>query len=365
VNELTVHPDVYATSTGAGLVDLLHRAWTLGPAPRRGALHIVSGFGNYNGGVRFFELFRRHVANGGEIFAIFAGSPQARLTSRQLVEELLDCGVHVTVVNRKRLLHAKMYGASGEDGQRLVVTSGNFTGPGMTQNVEVALALDEESTSAMGFSWDQLESRLRSQLWDYYYPSAADAGSPAWQMLYDEVGSPAPIDESALASLVLILGHADTARINAAPGTEAAKGSQYFWLSKDCYGFFPALTIRNTRGVKATYSCVIALDYLGLGQRIDARVTFEADNNLDFRLGTGPLRRTGLAAAGDIAVLSRRSEREYDLRIVRQQSPVFAQLAPHATHFIGHAGKKYGYVPNSVVDALLAQASTAGIPARR
>lgn len=353
MNELTVHPDVYATGVSTTLVDLLFKAWTDGPAPRRGDLHIISGFGNYNGGVRFFEIFRRHVNNGGRISAFFAGSPQARLTSRQLVEELLGCGVRVTIVNRKRLLHAKLYGASGEDGQRLVVTSGNFTGPGMTQNVEVALALDEESTSAMGFSWDGLEAGLRSQVWDYYHPSLTDPAAPAWQMLYDEVGSPPAIDESALTSLVVVLGHADTVRINAAAGSEAGKGSQYFWLSKDCYGFFPALTIRNTRGVKATYSCVVALNYVDLGLTADARVTFEADNNLDFRLGTGALRGTGLASVGDVAVLSRRSVREYDLRVVRQGRPAFAAVVPYATHFIGHSGKKYGFVPNGVIDALL------------
>jgi hypothetical protein len=31
-------------------------------------------------------------------------------------------------------------------------------------------------------------------------------------------------------------------------GTDAAKGIQYFWLSKDCYDFFPPLTMINERG---------------------------------------------------------------------------------------------------------------------
>jgi hypothetical protein len=63
----------------------------------------VSGFGNYNGVVRFF-----------------AGSTAQKLTSRQVVEELLNVGAEVHVVNRKRILHAKVYGASTPQGERLV-----------------------------------------------------------------------------------------------------------------------------------------------------------------------------------------------------------------------------------------------------
>ncbi|MBJ6911829.1 hypothetical protein JG661_21425, partial [Vibrio cholerae] len=69
--------------------------------------------------------------------------------------------------------------------------------------------------------------------------------------------------------------------------------------------FFPPLTIRNTRGWKGTLSALITLDYIDLGIRREERVTFEAENNLDFRLGTGALRYSGIAAPGDLACLSR------------------------------------------------------------
>jgi hypothetical protein len=153
--------------------------------------------------------------------------------------------------------------------------------------------------------------------------------------------------------MVLLLGHADTVRINAAAGTTASRGTQYFWLSKDAYGFFPALTIRNARGSKATYSCLIDIDFVPIGRTEEVRVTFEADNNLDFRLGTGPLRNTSTAAVGDIAVLTRRTYSSYQLRIARQGTAAHGKLAPYATNIIGHRGKKYGYVPNSIVDAIL------------
>ena len=111
-----------------------------------GTLYIVSGFANYNGGIRFFPVFRRHIDKGGRVVAVFGGNSWQRLTSRQVVAELLDCGAEVHIVNRKRLMHAKSYGVVDSDGQMLVVTSGNFTGPGMSQNVEMSLLLDRVST---------------------------------------------------------------------------------------------------------------------------------------------------------------------------------------------------------------------------
>jgi hypothetical protein len=353
MNEVTLHPDVYSTGASEGLVDLLKRIWVTDHDLGDGTLHLISGFGNYNGGVRFFGAFQQHVAAGGNVSAFLAGSANARLTSLQLVEELLKCGVHVTLVNRKRLLHAKAYGTSTESGSRLIVTSGNFTGPGMTQNAEIAVSLDEKTTHAMNFSWNDLEDALSSQPWDYYEPSLDDMSAPAWKMLYDELGREVKIEDSEEISLVITLGEADTARINAKDGSRAGTGSQYFWLSKDCYGFFPALTIRNTRGRNATYSTLIQMSYLDLGTVHETRVTFEAENNLDFRLGTGPLRFSKLAASGDLAIVSRRSERDYDLRIVRKNTAAYKQLYPHATNFVGTRGKKYGYVANSMVDTVL------------
>lgn len=77
------------------------------------------------------------------------------------------------------------------------------------------------------------------------------------------------------------------------------------------------------------------------------RVTFEAENNLDFRLGTGKLRYTGLAAAGDIATISRVGEMDYELRIYRKNTPQYPLLNNYAINFIGHQGKRYGYIQNT------------------
>ncbi|MHB1528609.1 MAG: restriction endonuclease [Acidiferrobacteraceae bacterium] len=354
MNELTLHPNVYATGHSKGLIHILERVWVREHTPGDGTLFVISGFGNYNGGVRFFETFRQHKARGGDIVAIFAGSTSARLTSKQVVKEMLDCGTEVHIVNRKRLLHAKCYGALSSRGDSLVVTSGNFTGPGMSQNVEMSVLLDQASTAAMKFSWRDLIDNMLAQKWAFYQPTLVDLATPAWQLLYDEQASDITLDDTDEVTLLLRLSHADTARINAAKETAAAKGTQYFWLSKDCYDFFPSLTIRNARGHKATYSCIVTMNYIDLDV-VDrtCRVTFEAENNLDFRLGTGPLRYTGLAAAGDLAAISRVGETEYELRLYRQGSREYATLTPYAVNFIGHQGKQYGYMPNAEFNAAI------------
>ena len=128
----------------------------------------------------------------------------------------------------------------------LVVTSGNFTGPGMAQNVEMALLLDRPTTRSLGFSWNDLVSNMLTQHWDLYQPRLDDMSAPVWKLLYDEEASTIRLDETNEVTMILRLGHADTVRINATSGTDAGKGTQYFWLSKDCYDFFPALTILNT-----------------------------------------------------------------------------------------------------------------------
>lgn len=347
MNELTLHPNVYSTGQSKGLISILERIWVREQIKGDGKLIIISGFANYNGGVRFYDVFKEHINNGGEVISIFSGSTGARLASKQVVKAMLDCGSQVHVVNRKRLLHAKCYGSKNSQGEMVVVTSGNFTGPGMSQNVEMSLLLDRPSTSAMCFSWDALLNKMLHQKWDFYLPNLSELNSPAWQLLYDEQASDIRLDESQEMTMVLKLSHADTARINATPGSDAGKGTQYFWLSKDCYDFFPPLTIRNERGFKATYSCIINLDYIELGE-IDnnCRVTFEAENNLDFRLGTGKLRYTRLAEEGDLAVISRVGESDYQLRLIRQNNPLYPLLAPHAINFIGHQGKKYGFLSN-------------------
>jgi len=348
MNELTLHPNVYATGHSKGLVNILERVWVREHKPGDGTLYIVSGFGNYNGGVRFFETFRDHNAKGGKIIAIFAGSTGARLTSKQVVTEMLNCGAEVHIINRKRLLHAKCYGAQTSNGDSLVVTSGNFTGPGMSQNVEMSVLLDPASTAAMKFSWDGLLQSVFAQKWTFYHPSLKDLKAPVWRLLYDEQAADIILDETDEVTMILRLSHADTARINAPKGSDAAKGTQYFWLSKDCYDFFPPLTIRNKRGSKATYACLVSMSYIDIGFVDTAcRVTFEAENNLDFRLGTGPLRYSKIAKEGDLAAITRVGETSYELRIHRQGSSEYKALMPYAVNFVGHQGKQYGFLPNA------------------
>jgi hypothetical protein len=349
-----LHPNVYATGDEIGLLRMLENVWIRDSRPGAGTLFIVSGFGNYNGGVRFFNYFRDHISAGGQIVGFFGGSTAQRLTSRQLIRELLDIRAEVNIVNRKRILHAKMYGASTAAGERLIVSSGNFTGPGMSLNVESSISLDPDVTRAMGFQWTHVIEGLRRQEWDVYRPDLAVMDSPAWRLLYDEFERELVLDESEESTLLITLSHADTARIEASPGDIAGKGTQYFWLSRDCYGFFPPLTVINQRGVKRTFSCLIRIRYVDLGGQIEeSRVTFEAENNLDFRLGTAPLRYSRLVHEGDLAALSRVGEAEYELRLFGRDSRQYQALIPYATTFIGHRGKRYGYVQNAILERLL------------
>ncbi|MFY9314030.1 MAG: hypothetical protein WAO95_00550 [Burkholderiales bacterium] len=347
MNELSLHPNIYATGHSKGLVSVLERVWLREQKLGQGTFYIMSGFANYNGGVRFYQTFRQHVEKGGKIVAIFSGSTGARLSSRQVVIEMLKCGAAVHVINRKRLLHAKCYGSHSPKGEMLVVTSGNFTGPGMSQNVELSLLLDHASTESLGFSWNGFIDSVLAQKWAFYEPSLAKPADPGWKLLYDEQAAGIVLDDTDEVTMILRLGHADTARINAKPRTTAGKGTQYFWLSKDCYDFFPPLTILNTRGYKATYSCIVEMNYLDISYvDKDCRITFEAENNLDFRLGTGPLRYTGIAKEGDIAAISRTGDSSYQMRIYRQRTANYGKLIPYAVHLIGHQGKKYGFLSN-------------------
>lgn len=347
MSELTVHPNVYKTGQIPGLIGLLEQAWIRKFKPGEGTIYIISGFANYNGGVRFYDTFRRHVDEGGQVVAIFGASSSSRITSVQVVQELLAAGVQVHLVNRKRLMHAKSYGRETEDGSILIVTSGNFTGPGMSQNVEMSLMLDEPAVAAMNFAWAALAQSMLSQNWSYYQPALNARDAPAWQLLYDEFAPGIVLDETEAMTMVLRLSHADTARIMADRGTTAGRGSQYFWLSKDSFGFLPPLTILNRRGYKTTYSCEIEIEFVDLSTTRNVRVTFEAENNLDFRLGTGPLRHTKLAQEGDLAAITRVSESKYQLRLYRQGSPLYNALIPHAVTLIGHQGKRYGFLTNA------------------
>ena len=82
-------------------------------------------------------------------------------------------------------------------------------------------------------------------------------------------------------------------------------------------------------------------------------MTFEAENNLDFRFGTGKLRHTRLADEGDLAAISRIGEAEYELRIIKQGSPQSAALSAYAINFIGHRGKRFGYLPNHEFERIM------------
>lgn len=95
MNELSVHPNVYATGRSKGLLAMLEILWLREQSAGDGTMYIVSGFANYNGGVRFYPVFRNHVDNGGKVIAVFAGSTRQKLTSRQVVTALLECGVEV------------------------------------------------------------------------------------------------------------------------------------------------------------------------------------------------------------------------------------------------------------------------------
>lgn len=348
--EFMLQPGVYSTGTSNSLLNMLDRMWIKDHKSGDGALYIISGFANYNGGVRFYPSFLDHTRKGGRVVAVIGGSASQRLSSLQVAEALLNCGVELYVVNRKRLVHAKCYGVVDDRGEELIVTSGNFTGPGMSQNAEAAVRIEQEKTAEMGFSWGSLINGMFNQGWDIYRLEQTDIfqkKNPGWTLLYDEVHDTVKLDDSQLVSMIVLLSHSDTARIQADAGTNAEKGTQYFWLSKASFDFFPALTEKNQRGVKNTYSCSINLNYIDLGITQPARVTFEADNNLDFRLGTGAYRRTKVANEKDLAVITRRSEYDYEIRIIKKSDDCYSRLLSYATQYIGNFGKRFGYIDNS------------------
>ena len=348
----SLHPNVYSAGIHTGLRSMLEDVWVRTHEPGDGSLYIISGFANYNGGARFYRTFKEHTENGGKIVAFLGGSTAQRLSSKQVVEALLECGAEVNIINRKRLLHAKCYGSVTSNGQNLIVSSGNFTGPGMSQNVEASLMIKNDILSTSQFTWGGLISEMYAQSWLNYQPKLTQTNTPGWQLLYDETPGLIALDESEETTLIVILGHADTARIQADFGTKAALGTQYFWLSKDSFDFFPPLTIRNNRGYKGTLSTLIKLHYVDLGITEVCRVTFEAENNFDFRLGNGALRYTKLAKEGDLACISRVSDDQYELRIIKSESTEFNNLSPFAINFIGHRGKRYGYIDNSQFEKL-------------
>ena len=347
--QFALHPNVYNTDhRSKGLLNMLEQAWIRGKTPGAGTFYIISGFSNFNGGVRFYDTFKNHIEKGGNCIAILGGSTSQRLSSQQVVEKLLEVGCQVYLVNRKRILHAKIYGQSSTEGESLVISSGNFTGPGMSQNIEASFYVEGENLNKMGFSWKNLTDSFLKQKWDIFEPKIDDKNHPSWKLLYDEISGEVKIEDEQEITMLITLSHSDTARIQASPEDIASLGTQYFWLSKDSYDFFPALTLRNKRGEKVTYSAIINMNYVDLGLvDKECRVTFEAENNLDFRLGTGKLRYTKIAEANDLAAISRVSDSYYELRIFKNKSQLFGRLIPYTINFIGYRGKKYGYISNA------------------
>lgn len=116
------------------------------------------------------------------------------------------------------------------------------------------------------------------------------------------------------------------------------------------------MTIKNERGIKNTYSCNINIHYIDLNITQEARVTFEADNNLDFRLGTAALRYTKVADENDLALITRITEYDYELRIIKKNdSPTYEKLLRYATTFVGNYGKRFGYMSNDEMREILEQ----------
>ncbi|MEZ8482418.1 phospholipase D-like domain-containing protein [Vibrio splendidus] len=343
--DFAVHPNVYSTGHLSSLRSILEDMWIRNLTPGDGTIFIISGFSNYNGGARFYKALKEHTEAGGDVVAILGGSTNQRLSSTQVVEALLECGAEVKLINRKRILHAKCYGTLTDDGyQAAVISSGNFTGPGLSQNIEASVYLNDDTLNASNFHWNDFIREMLDQSWQYHHCELNATSAPFWNLLYDESPHNIQINEDEQETLIVSLVPTDTNRILARRGDRAGRGSQYFWLSKDCFDFFPPLTIKNDRGWKGTLSTFITLNYIDLRVTRAERVTFEAENNLDFRLGTGALRYQGIARPGDLACISRISDDHYELRIINQTHPSFRRLDSYAVTHIGNRGKRYGFI---------------------
>lgn len=351
--DFTLQPNIYSTQSPAvpNLLSLLETVWISDLKERNllgtGTMYILSGFSNFNGGVRFYNHIERHISMGGKCQIILGGSSSQRMSSQQVVKKLLDIGCDVGIVNRKAIFHAKCYGYHSNEGTSLIVSSGNFTSRGMTQNVEASIHLDFKDMHGFGFKWDTMFDQIKAQKFEYYQASLNEDAS-FWKLLFDE--NRGHVEEEAgdtYTTMLVTLSSSDTKRINAEPKTKENLGSQYFWLSKDAFDFFPVLNITNKRGYKKTYQALVNIDYKDLDMQHEERVTFEAENNVDFRLGTTRLRGTKIAQQGDLTALTRKGEREYEMRIFKQGSPEYNELIQYAVTFIGQRGKRYGYIDNA------------------
>lgn len=350
--DFTLQPNIYSTKSPVvpNLLSLLEKVWISDLKERNllgtGTMYILSGFSNFNGGVRFYNHIERHISQGGKCQIILGGSSRQRMSSQQVVKKLLDIGCDVGIINRKAIFHAKCYGYNCHEGSSLIVSSGNFTSRGLTQNVEASIHLDFKDMHDFGFEWETMFEQLKSQKFEFYQASK-NPNASFWKLLFDENrGRVEEETDDTYTTMLVTLSSSDTARINAKPGTNASKGSQYFWLSKDAYDFFPVLNIPNQRGYKKTYQTLINIDYKDLNTQHEERVTFEAENNVDFRLGTTRLRGTKIAQQGDLAALTRTGEKDYEIRIFKKDSAMYNELIQYAVTYIGQQGKRYGYIDN-------------------
>ncbi|MCR5352509.1 MAG: hypothetical protein K6E35_08495 [Bacteroidales bacterium] len=345
--EFILQPSIYSTSGSATLMDLLEKAWIKNAAVQggKGTFYILSGFSNFNGGVRFYNYIEQHILNGGACKVVLGGSTSQKLSSKQVVTKLLEIGCEVGVVNRKAIFHAKCYGYQTQDKKGLIVSSGNFTSKGVAQNMEASIVLIDDEIK-MPFDWENMFHQIQSHRIEYYQ-ATLDTKNPVWKLLFDEDKGRVEDSDDILSTMVITLSASDTARIMAAPGTKQALGTQYIWMSKDSLDFFPPLNLRNQRGTKNAYQALVSLNYIDLNRTEDVRVTFEADNNLDFRLGTSSLKYTKLASVGDMAALTRLGNNNYELRLFKKNTQQFSNLIPYAVNFIGNRGKRFGYLSNN------------------
>jgi len=352
--DFTLQPNIYSTNSPAvpNLLTLLETIWMSDLKERNllgtGTMYILSGFSNFNAGVRFYNHIEEHISKGGRCQIILGGSSRQRMSSQQIVRKLLDIGCDVGIINRKAIFHAKCYGYKCNEGSNLVVSSGNFTSRGLTQNVEASIHLGFNDMHSFYFDWDSMFEQIKAQKFEYY-KAENKSDAAFWKLLFDENRGHVEEEEAGniYSTMLITLSSSDTSRINAELGSKKNLGSQYFWLSKESIDFFPVLNIPNQRGYKKTYQTLINVDYKDLGIKHEERVTFEAENNVDFRLGTTRLRRTKIAAPGDLAALTRIGERDYELRIFKQNATEYNELIQYAVTHIGQQGKRFGYIDNA------------------
>ena len=84
--EFLLQPNVYSTGNTPNLLNLLDKMWIKDHNSGEGTLYIISGFANYNGGVRFYPYFTDHIHKGGNVKVIIGGSTSQRLSSIQIAE---------------------------------------------------------------------------------------------------------------------------------------------------------------------------------------------------------------------------------------------------------------------------------------